>query len=661
MQLLTTSGYKSIEDCNIGEQLIAYDVFDGSVIINELLGKQWMSADMFEDVYSEPEQVVDENGEPVFDEDGNPVMTEPVLIKTKREVFEETYGELSSYRINDRWDLYWGQSIWANLNVVHAQDLQVGDIVYDDKDNDIEITSIEKIDVDGWWRLSVSGDHSYIADDLTLHNASRYWVGGGASANWNATGNTNWGSASGGANNASVPTSVDDVTFDGAGTNGNTNSTISATITILSLDIQTGYTATMTHNAVLTIAGDWTYTENYTIAGASSVTISGNSTITSNGVTWPNALTFTVSSTKTLVGNLVIGGTLTISLNNTINKTTNETLSCNGLNVTAFLLGTAKIILKGGTWLSANTRFTNDLDIDGNVTISGTVYKQGGVITYISGTVTTTGSTLSINTNTNTVTSITLNTNGITWNNITRTDGYTLTVTLTSNLSIAGTITITSGQLILNKTTSETVTINNGITISGSSISGTAKIILTGGTWSGSNAVSNDLDIDGDVTIIGSVTKGSSGSTLQYLSGKVTSNNAILNIVTNQNVLGFSKCPLSAVVITAGQTVTMDSFFCGTPSQSCVISSTGANYTIAFQDRFEKIGRFVKLSGATIANRNQLLVTNNSRFNTNRSTNIGVRYINQSPNGIPKGEPSINDTMTVPALGLVSDPNFVKQ
>lgn len=35
--------------------------------------------------------------------------------------------------------------------------------------------------------------------------ASRFFVGGGSSTNWSATGNTNWSATSGGANNDSVP------------------------------------------------------------------------------------------------------------------------------------------------------------------------------------------------------------------------------------------------------------------------------------------------------------------------------------------------------------------------------------------------------------------------------------------------------------------------
>lgn len=84
--------------------------------------------------------------------------------------------------------------------------------------------------------------------------ASRYWVGGGSSVNWNATANTNWAATSGGANNASVPGVADDVFFDGNSGTGNSN--ISATLTVLTLDC-TGYLGTITHQAVtLTLTGN---------------------------------------------------------------------------------------------------------------------------------------------------------------------------------------------------------------------------------------------------------------------------------------------------------------------------------------------------------------------------------------------------------------------
>jgi len=87
--------------------------------------------------------------------------------------------------------------------------------------------------------------------------ANRYWVGGGSSANWDATGNTNWGSASNTRDNASVPTAADDVIFDNSA-NGNSPCTINGTPVCRSITT-TAYTNTITHSAAVTLSiGDGT-------------------------------------------------------------------------------------------------------------------------------------------------------------------------------------------------------------------------------------------------------------------------------------------------------------------------------------------------------------------------------------------------------------------
>lgn len=278
---------------------------------------------------------------------------------------------------------------------------------------------------------------------LNVFAASRYWIGGGTTNAWNSSPTTNWSATSGGTVRVAAPTSSDDVFFDGVGTNANTASTISATITVLSLTFTSGYTNTVTASATLTIAGNFTDNTAHSWAGSSSMTISATSTITSGGKTWPNGVTFSgTSTTKTLSGNWTISGALALSGTTalTLNWTTNETLSCVGITSTSpGVTGTAKIILTGGTW-SGSGAIQNNMDISGNVTVSGTVAYNTGTITYASGTPTTTGSTLII------AASTTLNTNGITWNNITI--SVNSTQTINSLLTVSGTLTINSGQSI---------------------------------------------------------------------------------------------------------------------------------------------------------------------------------------------------------------------
>jgi hypothetical protein len=98
----------------------------------------------------------------------------------------------------------------------------------------------------------------------------------------------------------------------------------------------------------------------------------------------------------------------------------------------------------------------------------------------------------------------------------------------------------------------------------------------------------------------------------------------------------------------------MNEFFSGTPTKSVNVSSVtaGSTYTIVFQDGFEKIAKFVDVSDCTLLRPLQLLMlTNNSLVRC-----AGIRMNNQSPNGVAKNMPSINQSMSYSAGLLTSDP-----
>lgn len=284
--ILTPSGYKNISDINIGDEVVAFDVVTGEIIINTVEGKETVTPG----TYSKTE-IDEEIGTENFIQD-----------------------VLTAYRINGVWDLCKYQSIWFNDNLVkHASQLQVGDIIFNGSDNDVEVTSIEEIVLTQWIRLSISGDHSFISDNLILHNASRFWVGG--TANWDAVTTTNWSSTSGGGGGSSVPTSADDVTFD-------------------SLSNLTAYSVTMTAtgncnnitwgnplSGVLTISGN---AQTVIFGNSSAATgvimsrtatniyaaTSGTKTITNNGVFTPSTVVFSgVGGTFQLVDNMQTGTT----------------------------------------------------------------------------------------------------------------------------------------------------------------------------------------------------------------------------------------------------------------------------------------------------------------------------------------------------------------
>jgi hypothetical protein len=180
--------------------------------------------------------------------------------------------------------------------------------------------------------------------------ATRYWVGGGSSTNWSATGNTNWSATSGGANNASVPGASDDVFFDAA--SGSGTAVMDTAFTIISLDC-TGFTGTLTQNAfALTISGllfklaaGMTYTPpssrviNFT-------STSGNTLITTAGKNM-GTLTFNGAG-----GTFVLQDALTTQTTLTL---TNGTFDANDFAVTATNFSSSNsntrvITMGNGTW-----------------------------------------------------------------------------------------------------------------------------------------------------------------------------------------------------------------------------------------------------------------------------------------------------------------------
>lgn len=201
MQILTPSGYRDIADCNVGDEVAAFDMETGAPLVNTIETIQWVDA------------------------------AEWVRWHTNADL-----PPFRFYRINGAWTLNSEQSIWRNGTwVCHAKHLVVGDVVYDDADHDVTITSIEEITADGWWRFDISGDHSYIVDGLTLHNASRFCRPGAGSANWTAVNTAIWAATTAGATGQTVPGAADTVTCDGNFGGGTCVLAFGGTITVQSI------------------------------------------------------------------------------------------------------------------------------------------------------------------------------------------------------------------------------------------------------------------------------------------------------------------------------------------------------------------------------------------------------------------------------------------
>lgn len=204
---------------------------------------------------------------------------------------------------------------------------------------------------------------SFIRADFALA-ATKYWVGGNASPNWNAgtTGvDTNWGTASGVRDFAAVPTSADDVIFDNSA-NGNSASTVSASITIKSFDAS-AYTNTFTHNSVTTITinnGNITMGSGMTYKRGSTVnsqwTINATCALTSAGKTFSRMEikdgTTTLQDDLTMSFSMKVGST-SGSVNPTLD-TNDKNLSMGSLNVggvatlATFLMRSGSHTIKNG-------------------------------------------------------------------------------------------------------------------------------------------------------------------------------------------------------------------------------------------------------------------------------------------------------------------------
>ena len=288
------------------------------------------------------------------------------------------------------------------------------------------------------------------------------------------------------------------------------------------------------------------------------------------------------------------------------------------------------------------TNYTNTLTMNATLSV-------GGSVTLVAAMTITGGGALTISA------ASTLTSNGKIW--LGAMNFNVGPFTLADNWIVNGTVTwnANGGHLLSN-----TLTCMGNFTLTQApNPSSTATIVLGGtGTWSGTFAVRGitlQINTTGKITISGTVNRGI--GTLEYIAGTVITAGSTLNISAAATLIDMDKIAWNTVTVTAGTTVTMNKFFSGSPKQKTTIqsSTSGTVYTITFQDTFEKTAKFVKVSDCSLTRRGQLLMLTP---NSDKGGNSGIRYINQSPNGIAKNSPSIVDTMTSPAFGLVADPCF---
>jgi hypothetical protein len=317
----------------------------------------------------------------------------------------------------------------------------------------------------------------------------------------------------------------------------------------------------------ISIGSSNVYANNITYISLASVThtgtlfISGSSSLNTNGIIWINitllsSTTLVNSSLLTLSGSLTTNGGITTLNGSNIHVGGNLTINQNNS-----VVGSSKIVMTGtGIIKSQNTNtclLKCDLEINtpGVITFSNLVPFQynTGTLTYTSGTVSTSGSTLNIlasttlNTNGNPTSILTTSSTGINWNNI-KSPGV---ITLGSNLRVVGNLTSYIGS-----NGSYTIYLNGSFSVGNNTIGGIGglpTIVMNGtGTWSGSGQVRNEnltINTSGIITVSGSVSF--NRRTLTYTAGTVntTSSNLIIaaSVVTtiNTNTLIWNNITLS--------------------------------------------------------------------------------------------------------------------
>ena len=470
--------------------------------------------------------------------------------------------------------------------------------------------------------------------------------------------------------------------------NTSPNCTLSVSVSCCGIDF-TGYVGVLTLpvNKDLLVYGNtgsastitFISTQSSVIAGTGDLIIYATSayphTIITNGGTWNNNIEIYVTDpavTITITGIITINGLLVLtSLGANYTTTINGgEIICNGISganqlVVTTLTGTSPITVSGGI-ISAGASYlritSTNFRFNGNCTVTGTLTFNTGTMTHISGEVDWTNTTLIISASA----TLNLGTMPTPLNNLQITSASPI-ITLLSDLYV---ITLTLSSTGIPVWTGNTLYIGGSlIHVQNSIQTGTTTFVMNGtGTYSSTSInciIRNNFTINttGKITF-GAIIAYNTG-TFTYLSGNVVvPKNAIMYIAASTTLINCHKINFETVQLNAGTTTTMNENFSGSPNKPVkVISSSTSNYNITFQNGYEKIAKFVKVSNLTLTNtaasKGSLLILNNKGKYFRGSNNIGnIRYTNTTPNGIAKGEPTVPNQMTAPIGGYLSDPVF---
>jgi hypothetical protein len=243
--------------------------------------------------------------------------------------------------------------------------------------------------------------------------ADRYWVGGTAS--WDGTVGSNWAATSGGAGGETVPTTADDVFFDGSSSGTCTIATGNTGAKSINC---TGFTGTITGTAAITVAGSVTLVAGMTYTHTGTMTFTGTGTLTTAGKTFSPVTVDGSGITLTLGDALNTGARNLVVTQGTFStadyNVTGNTLSSSNTNVRTINLGASTLTFASGApvSLTSATNLTFNAGTSQINLTSSSAQPSGGSQTFynVSFTSTATGSRSIVGANT--FNNLTLNASG---------------------------------------------------------------------------------------------------------------------------------------------------------------------------------------------------------------------------------------------------------
>ncbi len=217
-----------------------------------------------------------------------------------------------------------------------------------------------------------------LLEDRLVPSTLDVWTGAAGDNEWTTAGN--WASG--------VPTAGDIAQFTGTGgTHANDSVTIAASQTLDGIEIDAGYTGTITDNADLVLSSGFAQAGGTFSAGSSTISVAGDWSITggtfdaATGAVVFDGAAQNLTNGGTALADLTHSGTGTLTLHDTLAVTGTLTNGSNTLDLNGHTLTAASTVVNGGTLLV-------DGSFSGSVTVSspGTLAGTGTLTGNVSGT-----------------------------------------------------------------------------------------------------------------------------------------------------------------------------------------------------------------------------------------------------------------------------------